>query len=332
MSAIAMPFSPEEFIAMLASASPEKRAEIGALLYPVSTTKKTASKALATKSLAAPAEERPPVDLSTRPEMPEDSELNEDFCHGRVYKTFKSDPTAAASFRAAEEAAGRPVTASEKSFYMPGFKTKIYIGAQCSKKPSAGQTLCSDCCSHKLEYEAAGSKGHGKGKEAYFGVIGDAPPADAHFCGSTWAQKVYDTEYGKSPSASRSSGSKKSKEEKPKEAKEVPASQGKAVIPPKPTVPKPAKKAAPPAAAAVVPPPAEKKPVQIIADDLTYNTQMDCFINTEGVCFYADLEETTLEPIPNMSRIVGSIPKGMDPEAAEEKDMKKAEETPAEEE
>ena len=327
-----MPFSPEEFIAMLASASPEKRAEIGALLYPVSTTKKTASKALATKSLAAPAEERPPVDLSTRPEMPEDPELNEDFCHGRVYKTFKSDPTAAASFRAAEEAAGRPVTASEKSFYMPGFKTKIYEGAQCSKKPSAGQTLCSDCCSHKLEYEAAGSKGHGKGKEAYFGVIGDAPPADAHFCGSTWAQKVYDTEYGKSPSASRSSGSKKSKEPKEaKEAKEVPASQGKAVIPPKPTVPKPAKKAAPPAAAAVVPPPAEKKPVQIIADDLTYNTQMDCFINTEGVCFYADMDQHTLDPIPDMSRIVGSIPKGMDPEAAEEKDMKKAEETLAEE-
>ena len=331
MSAIAMP-SAEEFIAMLASASPEKRAEIGALLYPVSTTKKTASKALATKSLAAPAEERPPVDLSTRPEMPEDPELNEDFCHGRVYKTFKSDPTAAASFRAAEEAAGRPVTASEKSFYMPGFKTKIYEGAQCSKKPSAGQTLCSDCCSHKLEYEAAGSKGHGKGKEAYFGVIGDAPPADAHFCGSTWAQKVYDTEYGKSPSASRSSGSKKSKEPKEaKEAKEVPASQGKKPTAPPASQGKPAKKAAPPAAAAVVPAPAEKKPVQIIADDLTYNTQMDCFINTEGVCFYADLEETTLEPIPNMSRIIGSIPKGMDPEAAEEKDMKKAEETLAEE-
>jgi len=313
MSAIAMP-SPKEFIAMLASASPEERAEIGALFHPVSTTKKTATKV---------AEERPPVDLSTRPEMPEDPELDEDFCHGRVYKSFKSDESAAASFRAAEEAAGRPVPASEKSFYMPGFGTKIYIGTQCSKKASGSGVLCSDCCNHKSEYEAAGSKGHGTGKKAWYGVIGEVPPADAHFCGSTWAQKKYDTEFGLSPSsASRSSGSKKA----PKEAKEPKPKEVVAVIPPKPTAPKPAKKAAPPAAAAVVPPAAEKKPVQVIADDLTLNPVLDCFINSEGVCFYADLDETTLEPIPDMSRIIGSIPKGMDPEEATEKDFKKAEE------
>ena len=317
MSAIAMP-SAKEFIAMLASASPEERAEIGALFYPVSTTKKTVTKTLATKSLAAPAEERPPVDLSARPEMPEDPELDEDFCHGRVYKSFKSDESAAASFRAAEEAAGRPVPASEKSFYLPGFGTKIYIGTQCSKKPSAGQTLCSDCSNHMSEYEAAGSKGHGTGKKAWYGVIGEAPPSDAHFCGSTWAEKKYNTEFGMSPSsASRSSGSKKepkAKVEKPAKEEKV-----KAVIPPKPTAPKPAK-------AAVVPPAVEKKPVQVIADDLTLNPVLDCFINSEGVCFYADLDETTLEPIPDMSRIIGSIPKGMDPEAATEADFKKAEE------
>ena len=305
--------SPKEFIAMLASASPEERAEIGALFHPVSTTKKTTAKV---------AEERPPVDLSTRPEMPEDPELDEDFCHGRVYKTFKSDESAATEFRASEEAAGRPVTASEKAFYLPGFGTKIYVGAQCSKKASSGQTLCSDCCNHKSEYEAAGSKGHGTGKKAWFGVIGEAPPADAHLVGSTWAQKKYDTEFGLSPSASRSSGSKKeAKESKPKEVQAVippPASQGK------PTAPKPAKKAAPPASAAVVPPPAEKK--QVIADDMTFNPVLDCFINSEGVCYYADLDETTLEPIPDMSRIVGSIPKGVDPEEAEEKDIKRTEE------
>ena len=313
MSAIAMP-SAKEFIAMLASASPEERAEIGALFYPVPPTKKTTSKV---------AVERPVVDLSSRPEMPEDPELDEDFCHGRVYKSFKSDESAATEFRAAEEAAGRPVPASEKSFYMPGFGTKIYEGAQCSKKASAGGILCSDCCNHKSEYEAAGSKGHGTGKKAWYGVIGEAPPADAHFCGSTWAQKKYDTEYGLSPSsASRSSGSKKapaSQGKEPKEAKE--AKEQKAAIPPKPTAPKPAKKAAPPAAAAVVPAPTEKKPVQVIADDLTLNPVLDCFINSEGVCFYADLDETTLEPIPDMSRIVGSIPKGMDPEEATEKDF-----------
>jgi hypothetical protein len=292
---------------MLASASPEERAELSALLYPVSTTKKTTAKV---------AEERPPVDLSSRPEMPEDPELDEDFCHGRVYKTFKSDPTAATEFRAAEEAAGRPVTASETVFYLRGFKKKIYEGAQCSKKPSSGQTLCSDCCNHKSEYEAAGSKGHGTGKKAWFGVIGEAPPADAHLVGSVWSQKKYDTEFGLSPSASRSSASSK-KESKPKV---------QAVIPPKPTAPKPAKKATPPAAAAVVPAPTEKKPVPVIADDMTFNPVLDCFIDSEGVCYYADLDETTLNPIPDMSRIVGSIPKGMDPEAAEEKDMKKTEE------
>ena len=314
MSAIAM-LSPKEFIAMLASASTEERAELSALLYPVSTTKKTTAKV---------AEERPPVDLSSRPEMPEDPELDENFCHGRVPKPFKSDESAAAEFRAAEEAAGRPVPASEKSFYLPGFGTKIYIGAQCSKKASSGQTLCSDCSNHMSEYEAAGSKGHGTGKKAWYGVIGEAPPADAHLVGSTWAQKKYDTEFGLSPSASRSSGSKKA-------PKEVPASQGKevkAVIPPKPTAPKPAKKT--PASAAVVPPasqgPAEKKPTQVIADDLTLNPVLDCFINSEGVCFYADMDETTLEPIPDMSRIIGSIPKGMDPEEATEKDLTKAEE------
>ena len=305
--------SAKEFIAMLASASPEERAEIGALFHPVSTTKKTVTK-------TAPKEERPPVDLSARPEMPEDPELNEDFCHGRIPKPFKSDESAATEFRAAEEAAGRPVPASEKSFYLPGFGTKIYVGAQCSKKASSGQTLCSDCCNHKSEYEAAGSKGHGTGKKAWYGVIGEAPPADAHLVGSTWAQKKYDTEFGLSPSsASRSSGSKKVKEVK--EAKEVKESK-----PPKPTAPKPAKKAAPSATAAVVPAPAEKKPVQIIADDLTYNPVLDCFINSEGVCFYSDLDETTLEPLPDMSRIIGSIPKGMDPEEATEKDFKKAEE------
>lgn len=309
--------SAKEFIAMLAAASPEERAEIGALFYPVAPTKKTATK-------AAPAVERPPVDLSSRPDMPEDPELDEDFCHGRVYKTFKSDESAAAEFRAAEEAAGRPVTSSETAFYMPGFGTKIYIGAQCSKKASSGQTLCSGCSEHKINYEAAGSKGHGTGKKAWFGVIGEAPPADAHLVGSTWAQKKYDTEYGLSPSASRSSGSKKAPKE-PKEPKEVPASQGKAVIPPKPTAPKPKKEVKAPAAAAVVPAasqgPAEKKPTQVIADDLTLNPVLDCFINSEGVCFYADLDETTLEPIPDMSRIIGSIPKGMDPEEATEKDF-----------
>ena len=310
MSVIAMPSSYDEFMAMLQQWSPEQRAEFGIALGVASATKKTASK-------AAPVVPAVPVDLSARPEMPEDPELDEECCHARVYKPFKSDESAATEFRAAEEAAGRPVPASEKSFYLPGFKTKIYVGLQCSKKPSAGQTLCSECSNHMSEYEAAGSKGHGTGKKAWYGVIGEAPPADAHFCGSTWAQKKYDTEFGLSPPSSASRSSTSAKKE-PKAAKEP-----KEAKPPKPTAPKPAKKEAP-AKAAVVPPPTEKKTVPVIADDLTLNPVLDCFINSEGVCFYADLDETTLEPIPDMSRIIGSIPKGMDPEAATEADFTEA--------
>ena len=149
------------------------------------------------------------MDLLERPKMPEDPELDEDFCHGRVIKVFKSNEFAATIFRAAEKAAGRPVSPSERSFYMQGFAAKIYIGEQCLKKASSGQTLCSDCCNHKSEYEAAGSKGHGIGKKAWYGVIGEAPPSHAHLVGSKWAQKIYDTGFGTSPSPSHLSNSKK---------------------------------------------------------------------------------------------------------------------------
>jgi hypothetical protein len=181
--------SAKEFIAMLSSASPEESAEIRNLFFPV-------TKAI--KKAVSP-EERLPMDLSERPEMPEDPELNEDFCHGRVPKQFKSNEFAATIFRTAEKSAGRPVSAAERSFYLPGFGTKIYLGDQCSKKVSAGQILCSDCCNHKINYEAAGSKGHGTGKKAWYGVIGEAPPSDAHLVGSKWAQKKYDTEFKLSP-------------------------------------------------------------------------------------------------------------------------------------
>jgi len=189
---ISPPFlSPKDFIAMLSSASLNERIEIRALFYPpVKITKKAVS-----------AEERPPMDVSERPEMPEDPELDENFCHGRVIKLLKSNEFAATIFRAAEKARGRLVPLSERSFYLPGFRSKIYIGDQCSKKASAGQTLCSDCCNHKSEYEAAGSKGHGNGKKAWFGVIGEVPPSDAHVVGSEWAQKEYDTKFGVSPSS-----------------------------------------------------------------------------------------------------------------------------------
>ena len=69
MSAIAMP-SPKEFIAMLASASPEERAEIGALFYPVPCDKVTG--APTKKTTTKVAVERPPVCLLyTSPSPPD---------------------------------------------------------------------------------------------------------------------------------------------------------------------------------------------------------------------------------------------------------------------
>jgi hypothetical protein len=294
MSAIAIP-SAKEFIALLQQWSPEERAEIGVALGVASATKKTA-----TKKAASAGEERLPVDLSTRPEMPEKVELNEDLCHARVgVKLAKEDIVDADK----DDWLGR-----ESGLKFGGFRSKIFLEVQCGNSPASGQTLCSGCLKNKSKHDPAKWT-------AWKGVIGEAPPPKCRFIRSDYSNASYEA-WGDAPRSVPSSGRKASTEPKvakePKEAKEA--------KPPKPTAPKPAKKAAP-AAAAVVPSATEKKPVQPIADDLTLNPVLDCFINSEGVCFYADLDETTLEPIPDMSRIVGSIPKGMDPEEATEKDF-----------
>lgn len=292
MSAIAIP-SAKEFIALLQQWSPEERAEIGVALGVASATKKTA-----TKKAASAGEERLPVDLSTRPEMPEKVELNEDLCHARVgVKLAKEDIVDADK----DDWLGR-----ESGLKFGGFRSKIFLEVQCGNSPASGQTLCSGCLKNKSKHDPAKWT-------AWKGVIGEAPPPKCRFIRSDYSNASYEA-WGDAPRSVPSSGRKASTE--PKVAKEP-----KEAKPPKPTAPKPAKKATPPAAAAVVPPPTEKKPVQPIADDLTLNPVLDCFINSEGVCFYADLDETTLEPIPDKSRIVGSIPKGMDPEEATEKDF-----------
>ena len=55
-----------------------------------------------------------------------------------------------------------------------------------------------------------------------------------------------------------------------------------------------------------------------VANDLVLNPLLDVFIDKEGNCYRADLDETTLEPIPDMSRIIGRIRPGVDREAARE--------------
>ena len=299
MSAIAIP-SAKEFIALLQQWSPEERAEIGVALGVASATKKTATKKAA--------EERPAVDLSTRPEMPEKVELNEDFCHARVgVKLAKEDIVDSDK----DDWLGR-----ESGLKFGGFRSKIFLEVQCGNSAASGQTLCSGCLKNKSKHDPAKWT-------AWKGVIGEAPPPKCRFIRSDYSNASYEA-WGDAPRSVPSSGRKASTE--PKEPKE-PKAEAKEAKPPKPTAPKPAKKAAPPATAAVVPAPTGKKPVQVIEDDLTLNPVLDCFINKDGVCFYADLDETTLEPIPDMSRIIGSIPKGVDPEEAEEKDFTAAEET-----
>jgi hypothetical protein len=55
--------------------------------------------------------------------------------------------------------------------------------------------------------------------------------------------------------------------------------------------------------------------------NLVYNTELDCFINMKGECFAADLNEETLEPIPDMDQKIGTIKDGINPENAIGKDF-----------
>ena len=62
----------------------------------------------------------------------------------------------------------------------------------------------------------------------------------------------------------------------------------------------------------------KKAPTKVLANDLVLNPLLDVFIDKEGNCYRTDLDETTLEPIPDMSRIIGRIRPGVDREAARE--------------
>jgi Guanylate-binding protein, N-terminal domain len=55
--------------------------------------------------------------------------------------------------------------------------------------------------------------------------------------------------------------------------------------------------------------------------DLVYNSELDCFINMKGECFAADLDEETLEPIPDMDQKIGIIDANINPENATMKDF-----------
>ena len=137
--------------------------------------------------------------------------------------------------------------------------------------------------------------------------------------------------WGDAPRSGPSSAKKSSAGEPPAPAKkaEVKKAEVKKAEVKKAEVKKEAKKEVkPPAAASVAPPPAPepKKLVISIPADLVENSELSCFIDSEGLCYYADFDEDTLESIPDMDRIVGSIPKGVDRETATKEDYTEVEE------
>ena len=312
MSAIAS-FSAKEFLAMLATASEEERVAIAALLPIVPAPKKAAT----TKVAPAASEERPPADLSSRPDMPPPVELDDDFCHARIgVKLAKEDIVDADK----DDWLGR-----ESGLKFGGFRSKIFLESQCTNKPSKGEIVCSGCAKKFAKHKEE------KDQEkwtAWNGLIGEAPPKKNRYIGSDYSTASYEA-WGEAPRSGPSSA-KKSSAGEPAAKKEVKKAEPKAKTEVKKAEPKKeAKPSNAAAAASVAPPPAAapKKPVISIPDDLVENAELSCFINSEGICYYADFDEDTLESIPDMSRIVGSIPKGVDREAATKADFTEAEET-----
>ena len=310
MSAIAS-FSAKEFLAMLATASEEERVAIASLLPSVAASKKAAT----AKVAPAASEERPAADLSSRPDMPDDPELDEEFCHARR-------PVVMADKLKIDGQDG-DFLGRESGLKFGGFPSKIFLSQQCTNKSSKGEILCSGC-----------SKNFGKHDVAkwtpWLGLIGEAPPPKCRSVGSDYSAKVY-AAWGDAPKSGPSSAKKSSAGEPPAPAKKEPAKKAevkKAEVK-KAEVKKEAKKEVkPPAAASVAPPPAAepKKVVISIPADLVENSELSCFIDSEGVCYYADFDEDTLESIPDMTRIVGSIPKGVDRETATKADYTETEE------
>lgn len=289
---------------MLATASEEERAAIGALLPTVPAPKKAAT----AKVAPAASEERPAADLSSRPDMPDDPELDEDFCHARR-------PVVMADKLKIDGQDG-DFLGRESGLKFGGFPSKIFLSQQCTNKSSKGEILCSGCSKNFGKHDVAKWT-------AWLGLIGEAPPPKCRSVGSDYSAKVY-AAWGDAPKSGPSSAKKSSAGEPPAPAKKEPAKKAE----PKAKAEPAKKEVKPPAAASVAPPPAaEPKKLMIsIPDDLVENSELSCFINSEGTCFYADFDEDTLESIPDMSRIVGSIPKGVDRETATKADYTETEE------
>lgn len=298
----------KDIIAKVAAATKEERAELAQLLAGA----KPAKKEVAKKEKV---EERLSEEvLGQKPEMPEEEELDEDFCHARVgVKLAKEDIVDKDKDDWFNRSSG---------LQNGGFASKLFISKQCTNKAAEDHTLCVDC------YKKFKKHQEGKDQEKWTpwnGIIGEAPPKKSHYLGSEYSNKVY-ADWGappnKSVSAKKSSGGSEVKVEAKKEVKVEAKAEAKKEVKPK------AKKEEKPKTevkAAVVPPPSAPAKKKVVAD-LYFNAAMDCFIDLEGNCFYSDLDETTLDPIPDMDRKIGTIPKEVDREKAQPSDFIEGEE------
>ena len=306
-------------MATVAAATKEERAELAQLLAPA---KKEVAKVEKVEKVVERLSEEV---LGAKPELPEEVELDEDFCHARVgVKLAKEDIVDSDK----DDWLGR-----SSGLKFGGFRSKIFLEQQCTNKPSAHSTLCSGCAKKFEKHQEPNKKGKVdlEAWTAWNGIIGEAPPTKNRYIGSEYSKASYEA-WGEAPRSGPSSA-KKSSAGSSEAAAPAPAPAKKEVkVEPKKEVkvePKPkAKKEEKPKTevkAAVVAPPVA--PVKKVEADLYFNAAMDCFIDLEGKCFYADLDETTLNPIPDMDRMIGTIPKEMDRKKATEADFTPSEET-----
>ena len=305
----------KDIIAKVAAATKEERAELAQLLVGA----KPAKKEVAKKEKV---EERLSEEvLGQKPEMPEEEELNEDFCHARVEVTLPNK----------EKIDGQTgdFLGRSSGLKFGGFSSKIFLSQQCKNEPLDGHTLCQKCSEKQDAQENPSnkkSKGNPDAWTDWHGIYGGKVPAKDRMIGSDYSDKVY-ADWGAAPKSGPSSGKKSSAgAEAKKEVKvEAKVEAKKEVKPKAKKEEKPKTEVKTEVKAAVVPPPSAAAKKKVVAD-LYFNPAMDCFIDLEGNCFYSDLDETTLDPIPDMDRKIGTIPKEVDREKAQPSDFTEAEE------
>jgi hypothetical protein len=178
--------SVKDILAMVATATKEERAQLVQLLAGAKPAKNKVEERLSEEV------------LGERPEMPEEVELDEDFCHARVgVKLAKEDIVDSDK----DDWLGR-----SSGLKFGGFKSKIFLESQCTNTPSSGQTLCSGCAKKFEKHQ------EGKDQEKWTtwnGIIGEAPPKKNRYIGSEYSNKVY-ADWGAAPNSGPSSSKKSS--------------------------------------------------------------------------------------------------------------------------